>query len=68
MDQRKSENSRKRDQVDSLSNTNKKTEGNVLQIQQEIKLLETNLQTLRNRHEASVNDLSNTIRRLEQEN
>jgi len=68
LDQKKLENSKKRDQAEMLADNGKKLENAVFQVSQEIKVLEGTLQSLRSKHEFSVNDLSNHIRRLEQDN
>lgn len=68
MEQKKTENTKKREQAEMLADNGKKLESAVFQVNQEIKVLEGNLQNLRNKHEFSVNELSNNIRRLEQDN
>lgn len=68
MDRNRTDNDKKRDQIDQLVVDNKTLDETLGCVSSECKVLESDLTILRKKHEYSVNDLSNAIRRLEQEN
>lgn len=64
----RSNNDKKKDQIDQLVKDNRMLEDGLSCVSSECKILEADISTLSKKHEYSVNDFSNAIKRLEQEN
>lgn len=59
---------RKKEHIDMLARDSTSLNNEIVKIHDQTNVVERNLSDLRNRHDVMVNDLVNSIRKLEQDN